>query len=86
MRGGALSHARRTSNGSGLIATTTQQVITFYVGDRSRQSARQLWKRISEVYRRHATFYTDDYDPDKGVIPAAQHQVRAKGRRPHECD
>jgi insertion element IS1 protein InsB len=61
------------------IDTTTKQIIAFYVGDRSRQSAKQLWKRIPQVYRREATFYTDDYDPYKGVIPTAQHQVCAKG-------
>jgi insertion element IS1 protein InsB len=38
---------------------TTKQVIAFYVGDRSTPSARELWQRIPQVYRDHATFYTD---------------------------
>ena len=56
----------------------TRQVIAFYVGDRSRKSAQQLWKRMPRVYRERATFYTDDWIAYKEVIPAAQHQVCAK--------
>jgi insertion element IS1 protein InsB len=61
------------------LDTQTKQVIAFYVGDRSRRSARKLWKRIPEVYRRHATFDTDDWEAYKQVIPEAQHRVCAKG-------
>jgi insertion element IS1 protein InsB len=61
------------------IDTQTKQVIAFYVGDRSRRSARQLWKRIPEAYRRHAAFDTDDWEAYKQVIPAARHRVCAKG-------
>jgi len=57
----------------------TRQVLAFYVGDRSRNSARKLWQRIPQVYREQATFSTDDWEAYKGVIPAAQHQVCAKG-------
>jgi len=61
------------------IDTQTKQVIAFYVGDRSRKSARKLWDRIPHCYRQHATFATDDWEAYKDVIPAAQHQVCAKG-------
>jgi len=61
------------------IDTTTKQVIAFYVGDRSRKSDKQLWKLIPQAYRDHATFATDDCEAYKGVIPAAQHEVCAKG-------
>jgi insertion element IS1 protein InsB len=57
----------------------TRQVLAFYVGDRSRQSARQLWKRLAQRYRRQATFYTDNWEAYQGVIPARRHQVCAKG-------
>lgn len=57
----------------------TRQVLAFYVGDRSRHSARQLWKRIPRAYREQATFYTDDWEAYKGIIPEARHQVCAKG-------
>jgi insertion element IS1 protein InsB len=61
------------------IETTTKQVIAFYVGDRSRQSAEELWQRIPQAYRDHATFATDDWEAYQGVIPSAQHEVCAKG-------
>ena len=57
----------------------TKQVLAFYVGDRSRKSARQLWQRIPGLYREEATFSTDDWEAYKGVIPADRHQVCAKG-------
>ena len=51
----------------------SRQVIAFFVGDRSRESARQLWQRIPRDYRERATFYSDDWEAYKGVIPAGQH-------------
>jgi insertion element IS1 protein InsB len=53
-------------------------MIAFYVGDRSRRSAKRLWAKIPEVHRQHATFYTDQYAVYKGVIPAAQHRAISK--------
>ena len=58
--------------------TATKQVIAFYVGDRSRRSARKLWQRIPQAYREHAIFYTDACEAYKGVIPAARHRICAK--------
>lgn len=57
----------------------TRQVIAFYVGDRSRRSARKLWNRIPHEYRAQATFHTDDWEAYKTVIPTSQHRVCAKG-------
>jgi insertion element IS1 protein InsB len=54
---------------------TTRQIMAFYVGDRSRDSARQRWANIPAVYREQAAFYTDQYEVYKGVIPAARHQA-----------
>jgi len=36
----------------------SKQIIAFYVGDRSRRSARKLWQRIPALYQQHATFST----------------------------
>jgi IS1 family transposase len=47
----------------------TRQIIAFHVGDRSRDSAKQLWAKIPAVYREQATFYTDHYVAYTGVIP-----------------
>jgi insertion element IS1 protein InsB len=51
----------------------SRQVIAFHIGDRSRKSAKRLCTKIPDAYRRHATFYTDQYVVYEGVIPAAQH-------------
>ncbi len=59
----------------------SRQVVAYHVGDRSKRSARKLWKKIPEVYRQHATFYTDGYVSYQGVIPSAQHQVVTKASR-----
>jgi insertion element IS1 protein InsB len=39
----------------------TRQILAFHVGDRSRDSAKQLWANIPAIYRENATFYTDQY-------------------------
>lgn len=51
----------------------TRQVIAFYVGDRSREAAKELWNRIHESYRESANFYTDLYESYVGVIPPERH-------------
>jgi len=56
----------------------SRQVIAFHVGNRSRKSAKRLWAKISEAYRQHATFYTDQYVVYTGVIPSAQHKAISK--------
>jgi insertion element IS1 protein InsB len=62
---------------------------SFYVGDRSRKSARRLWVKIPGAYRQHAIFYTDQYVGYEGVIPAAQHKAISKLARKtkmsHRC-
>jgi IS1 family transposase len=61
------------------IDVESKPIIAFYVGDRSRKSARKLWNRIPLIYRQQANFDTDDWEAYKGVIPAVQHRVCAKG-------
>jgi IS1 family transposase len=63
------------------LEAQSRQGIAFQVGDRSKRSARKLWKQIPAVYRQHATFYTDGYASYQGVIPPAQHQVVTKASR-----
>jgi insertion element IS1 protein InsB len=38
---------------------TTRQIIALHVGDRSRDSAKELWAKIPLVYRGQAMFHTD---------------------------
>jgi insertion element IS1 protein InsB len=63
------------------MAKQTWQIIAFHVGDRSRDSAKQLWANLPTVYRVQATFYTDQYEVYKGVIPAAHHKAITKEAR-----
>src|SRR5215468_11218971 len=56
----------------------TRQIIAFHVGDRSRDSAQELWAKIPSVYRQQATFHTDQYDAYTGVIPAERHRAITK--------
>ena len=55
--------------------------MAFHVGDRSHESAKQLWANLPVVYRERATFYTDQYAVYTGVIPAAQHKAITKHAR-----
>src|SRR5512144_398377 len=56
----------------------TKQVIAFSVGDRSKRSARKLWKAIPDRYKQNTIFYTDQYEGYPGIIPATQHRAIAK--------
>jgi insertion element IS1 protein InsB len=56
-------------------------VIAFYVGDRSRDSAKELWAKIALAYREQATFHTDQYDVYTGAILAARHKAITKQAR-----
>jgi insertion element IS1 protein InsB len=60
---------------------TSRQIIAFHVGDRSRDSGKELWANIPRVYREQATFHTDQYAVYQGVIPAAQHRAITKNAR-----
>ena len=51
----------------------SRQIIAFYVGDRSQESAKKLWELIPKDYRENATFYTDDWQAYKTVIPEERH-------------
>src|SRR4029453_8348439 len=59
----------------------TRQIIAFHVGDRSHESAKQLWANLPAVYREQAMFYTDQYVVYTGIIPAAQHKAITKHAR-----
>src|SRR5215467_10361313 len=61
--------------------TQTRQIIAFHVGDRSHESAQQLWANLPAVYREQAMCYTDQYAVYTGIIPAAQHKAITKHAR-----
>jgi insertion element IS1 protein InsB len=65
----------------------TRQSIAVHIGDRSHDSAKQLWGTLPAVYRAQATFSTDQYEVYTGVIPTAQHKViTKKARRTHPSE
>lgn len=57
------------------LDANSRQIIAFHVGDRSSDSAQALWNKIPAGYKKHATFYTDNWDAYLGIIPAKQHQI-----------
>jgi len=59
----------------------TRQVIVFHVGERSRDSAKELWAKMPLLYREQVTFHTDQYDAYTGVIPPDRHKAIAKKAR-----
>ena len=63
------------------IDASTRKVIAFYVGDRSKRSARRLWEAIPARYKTGGIFYTDLYVSYGGVIPKAQHKKINKRAR-----
>jgi insertion element IS1 protein InsB len=59
----------------------TRQIIAFHIGNRSRESAKELWANIPLAYREQAMFHTDQYDAYTGVIPAERHRAITKHAR-----
>jgi insertion element IS1 protein InsB len=59
----------------------TRQVMAFHVGDRSRDSAEELWAKIPWIFRERAMFHTDQYDAYPGVIPPDRHKTITKKAR-----
>jgi insertion element IS1 protein InsB len=60
---------------------TTRQIIALHLGERSRDSAKELWAALPEVSRAQATFHTDQYDAYSGVMPAKRHTAMTKKAR-----
>ena len=59
----------------------TRQVMAFHVGDRSRDTAEELWAKIPWIYRERAMCHTDQYDAYPGVIPPDRHHAITKKAR-----
>jgi insertion element IS1 protein InsB len=45
-----------------VIDRNTREVVGFALGDRSQETARQLWESLPGVYRQCAVCYTDYWD------------------------
>lgn len=62
---------------------STRQIIAFYIGNRGTEGAQGLWDRIPEVYKQHATFYTDCWEAYGKVIPKQKHKPVEKAETNH---
>jgi insertion element IS1 protein InsB len=63
------------------IDAQTHQITAFPVGDRRRDSTKELWAKIPVVYWEQAMFHTDQYEAYQGVMPAERHRAITKKAR-----
>ena len=57
----------------------SRQIVAIHLGDRGAAGAKGLWENIPVHYRQQATFFTDEWEAYKQVVPAEKH--RASGRK-----
>lgn len=60
------------------IDRNSREIVGCYIGDRSRESARKLWKSLPAVYRQCAVCYTDFWEAYETVIPQKRHRAVGK--------
>ncbi|NES05413.1 MAG: IS1 family transposase [Okeania sp. SIO2F4] len=56
----------------------TREIVGAYIGDRSKQSAQNLWYFLPEVYRQCAVCYTDFWEAYEMILPSMRHQAVGK--------
>jgi IS1 family transposase len=56
----------------------SREIVGVFVGDRSRQAAKQLWQALPAVYRQCAVCYTDFWEAYAQVLPLKRHQAVGK--------
>jgi IS1 family transposase len=56
----------------------TREIVGVYVGDRSKEAAKELWNSLPSVYRQCAIFYTDFWAAYENVIPKKRHRPVGK--------
>jgi IS1 family transposase len=57
------------------IDADSREIVGVFVGDRSRQAAKQLWLALPAVYRQCAVCYTDFWEAYTQVLPGQRHQA-----------
>ncbi len=60
------------------IDATTREIVGVYIGDRSSQSAKQLWQSLPLVYRQCAICYTDFWEAYEQILPSTRHKAVGK--------
>lgn len=60
------------------LDTDTREIVGLYVGDRSADSAQELWNSLPPVYRQCAVCYTDYWEAYECVLPRNRHRAVGK--------
>ena len=63
----------------------TREIVGVFMGDRTKESAKKLWKSLPPVYRQCAVCYTDFWDAYRGVIASKRHKAvnKQSGKTSH---
>lgn len=56
----------------------TREIVGVFIGDRSREAARELWQSLPPVYRQCAVCYSDFWEAYEQVIPSQRHKAVGK--------
>jgi insertion element IS1 protein InsB len=59
------------------LCRRTRQIIAYFIGDRSEESCRELWRRIPPAYK-HCCSYSDFWEAYQNVFPSETHQCVGK--------
>ncbi len=60
------------------IDRDTREIVSVYIGDRSEQSANELWLSLPAEYRERAIAYTDFWESYAAAFPKKQHRAVGK--------
>lgn len=60
------------------IDRESREIVGVFVGDRSRESAKELWNSLPGVYRQCAVSYTDFWEAYETIFPATRHRAVGK--------
>ncbi|GAA4425936.1 IS1 family transposase [Pontibacter saemangeumensis] len=64
----------------------SRQIVALHLGDSGATGAKGLWEEVPERYRRQATFFTDEWEAYKKVIPAARHVAAANKKETNHAE
>lgn len=57
------------------IDADSREMVGVFIGDRSGQSAKQLWQSLPGIYRQCAICYTDFWEASEQVLPSQRHRA-----------
>ncbi|WP_375417099.1 IS1 family transposase [uncultured Hymenobacter sp.] len=61
------------------VERASRRIVAWVLGDRSAQTAQQLWQALPRRYRRHCWYFTDLWDAYAKVLPRWQQRPCPKG-------